>query len=137
MAEWSNAAVLGKASCGPAGSFGKTVDCYRSGGSPKDPVENPSLSAKIPIIYRDFSLMPFYTYILKSLKDDGYYYGHTSDIDNRLIKHNGKKVRSTKSRTPFVIHYFETFETKSEAYLQELYFKSADGKKYLKAKGII
>jgi predicted GIY-YIG superfamily endonuclease len=35
--------------------------------------------------------MPFYTYILKSLKDDGYYYGHTSDIENRLLKHNGKK----------------------------------------------
>ena len=68
--------------------------------------------------------MPFYTYILKSLKDDGYYYGHTADIDNRLSIHNGKKVRSTKARTPFVIHYFETFETRSDAYLQEMYFKS-------------
>jgi putative endonuclease len=53
--------------------------------------------------------MSFYTYILKSLKDNGYYYGHTSDIDGRLIKHNSKKVRSTKSRTPFVVHYLETF----------------------------
>jgi predicted GIY-YIG superfamily endonuclease len=24
--------------------------------------------------------MPFYTYILKSNKDDGYYYGHTKDL---------------------------------------------------------
>ncbi len=71
------------------------------------------------------------------MKDDGYYYGHTSDIDNRLIKHNGKKVRSTKSRTPFIIHNFETLETKSEAYIQELYFKSVEGKKYLREKGII
>jgi putative endonuclease len=119
MAERSNAAVL------------KTVEGQLSGGS------NPSLSAEIPILYRDFSFMPFYTYILKSLKDDGYYYGHTSDIDNRLIKHNGKKVRSTKSRAPFVLHYFETFQTKSEAYIQEMYFKSVEGKKYLKEKGII
>jgi putative endonuclease len=88
-------------------------------------------------MYRDFSFMPFYTYILKSSKDDGYYYGHTSDIDNRLIKHNGKKVRSTKSRTPFVLHYFEIFQTKSEAYLQEQFFKSAEGKTYLREKGII
>ena len=81
--------------------------------------------------------MPFYTYILKSLKDDGYYYGHTADIENRVMKHNTKKVRSTKSRTPFVLHYFEIFQTKSEAYLKELYFKSADGKIYLRSKGII
>jgi putative endonuclease len=119
MAERSNAAVL------------KTVEGQLSGGS------NPSLSAEIPIIDRDFSFMPFYTYILKSLKDNGYYYGHTSDIDSRLVKHNSKKVRSTKSRTPFVVHYLETFQTKSEAYKQELFFKSADGKKYLKEKGIM
>ena len=81
--------------------------------------------------------MSFYTYILKSLKDDGYYYGHTADIENRVMKHNAKKVRSTKSRTPFVLHYFEIFQTKSEAYLKELYFKSADGKIYLRSKGII
>ncbi len=81
--------------------------------------------------------MPFYAYILKSLKDDGYYHGHTADIDNRIKTHNSKKVRSTKSRIPFVLHYFEIFQTKSEAYLQEQYFKSADGKIYLKEKGII
>ncbi|MFZ1452498.1 MAG: hypothetical protein WAT20_07335, partial [Ferruginibacter sp.] len=51
MAERSNAAVLGAASCGPAGSFGpkdpveKTVEGQLSGGSPKDPAGNPSLSA--------------------------------------------------------------------------------------------
>ena len=76
-----------------------------------------SLSAKILMRNRDFLFMPFYTYILKSLKDDGYYYGHTSDIENRLKRHNSKKVKSTKSRIPFVLHYFETFQTKSEAYL--------------------
>ncbi len=39
MAERSNAAVL------PTGSFGKTVEAQVSGGSPQDPLENPSLSA--------------------------------------------------------------------------------------------
>lgn len=28
--------------------------------------------------------MPYYTYILKSLSDNGYYNGHTSDVVNRL-----------------------------------------------------
>ena len=81
--------------------------------------------------------MPFYTYILKSLKDNGYYYGHTKDLPNRLLKHNAGKVRSTKSRTPFFIHYYEEFDTKSAAFLRELFFKSAEGKKYLIQKGIV
>ena len=81
--------------------------------------------------------MPYYTYILKSLKDEGFYYGHTADIENRLQKHNQKKVRSTKSRMPFILHYFETFDSKSEAYRQELFFKSSDGKIYLRKKGIL
>jgi putative endonuclease len=85
---------------------------------------------------RDF-LCPNYTYILKSLKDEGYYYGHTSDIEKRLKKHNTKKVRSTKSRVPFMLHYHEIFQTKSEAYVQEMYFKSIEGKKYLREKGIL
>jgi putative endonuclease len=79
----------------------------------------------------------YYTYILKSLKDCGYYYGHTSDIETRLQTHNKKKVRSTKSRTPFILHYYEQFQTKSEAYRQEIFFKSAAGKIYLKEKSII
>ncbi len=81
--------------------------------------------------------MSYYTYILKSLKDERYYYGHTFDIENRLKTHNSKKVRSTKSRTPFILHYFEIFETKSEAYRQEVFFKSAKGKVYLRAKEVI
>jgi len=40
MAERWNAVVL------PAGSFGKTVEGQLSGGSPKDPVVNPSLFAQ-------------------------------------------------------------------------------------------
>ena len=81
--------------------------------------------------------MPFYTYILKSIKDDGYYYGHTKDLANRLQKHNSGKVRSTKSRVPFILHYYEEFESKSAAYRQEIFFKSAEGKKYLRHKELI
>ncbi|MBL0146379.1 MAG: GIY-YIG nuclease family protein [Chitinophagaceae bacterium] len=81
--------------------------------------------------------MAYYTYILKSCIDGGYYYGHTKDTNNRLQKHNSGKVRSTKSRKPFVLHYVEEFETKSEAYLQEMFFKSAEGKNYLRQRQII
>jgi putative endonuclease len=44
-------------------------------------------------------------------------------LDERLTAHNSKKVRSSEARVPFELIYFEEFNTKSEAYHQELYFK--------------
>ena len=79
----------------------------------------------------------YYTYILKSLKDNKYYYGHTANLDSRLAEHNNGKVKATKGRRPFVIHYYETFETKSEAVKRELFFKTIDGYILLKQQKII
>jgi putative endonuclease len=79
----------------------------------------------------------FYTYILKSLKDGKYYYGHTADLTFRLDAHNKGKVKSTKSRIPFVLHYYETFEIRSEAAKRETFFKSIDGYIFLKERKII
>ena len=76
--------------------------------------------------------MAYYTYILKSLKDNGYYYGFTSDIHERLNRHNEGLVKSTKSRRPFVVNYFEEFELKSDALKRENYFKTIDGYNWLK-----
>ena len=82
-------------------------------------------------------LLCFYTYILKGLKDDGYYYGHCEERETRLKRHNTGKVRSTKSRRPFILHYAEKYSTKSEAAKREYFFKSIDGYKQLKGLGII
>jgi putative endonuclease len=79
----------------------------------------------------------YFSYILKSLKDGKYYYGHCSDLEQRLKQHNLGKVRSTKSRKPFILHYNETFTTKSEAYRRELFFKSLEGRIWLKQNNII
>jgi putative endonuclease len=79
----------------------------------------------------------FFTYILKSLKDGKHDYGHTQSLDTRLENHNKGKVRSTKSRRPWALHYFETYETKSEAYKRELFFKTIDGHNFLKKRKII
>jgi len=76
-------------------------------------------------------------YILKSVEDDKHYYGHSKDVNKRLQAHNRGKVRSTKSHKPWKVIYTETFLTKSEAYKREMFFKSIDGYKYLKNKGII
>ncbi|WP_339815524.1 GIY-YIG nuclease family protein [uncultured Imperialibacter sp.] len=79
----------------------------------------------------------FFTYILKSEVDQTHYYGHSSNLLERLKKHNGGKVRSTKAKRPWKILYYEEFETKSEAYKREMFFKSIDGYRFLKDKGII
>lgn len=78
-----------------------------------------------------------YAYILKSLKDGKYYYGRTSDLEKRLKYHNSGKVRSTKNRHPLVLHYYEEFPTKTESIHKETYFKSIEGRNWLKSKAII
>ena len=78
----------------------------------------------------------FYPYILKSLRDGSYYYGSTKDIDQRLREHNSGKVRYTKGHLPYAIHYFETFSSRKEANEREKFFKSIEGYKWLKEKGI-
>jgi len=78
----------------------------------------------------------FYTYILLSEVDGTHYYGHTSDLIERLKTHNLGKVRYTKGRRPWKIIYIESFDTKSEACKRELFFKSIEGYRYLKEAGI-
>ena len=79
----------------------------------------------------------YFTYILKSLKDLKYYYGHTADLEARIKQHNAGKVRSTKSRRPFVLHYSEEYHNKTDAFRRELFFKSIDGYNYLRIQQII
>ena len=78
----------------------------------------------------------FYVYILQSEIIRVHYYGHSKDLNERLKSHNAGKVRSTKGRRPWKIVYSEAFETKSEAYRREFFFKSIEGYIYLKEKGI-
>ncbi len=79
----------------------------------------------------------FKTYILQSILDSTYYYGHTKDLKNRLDSHNKGRVRSTKAKRPWKVFYFEAFESKSEAYKREMFFKSIEGYKFLRNSGII
>jgi putative endonuclease len=69
----------------------------------------------------------FYVYILKSKSDDRYYIGQTSNLRERVSKHNRGQVKSTKSRIPLDLIYFEEFKTRREAMHREWYLKSKDG----------
>lgn len=75
--------------------------------------------------------MPYYTYIIRSDKTGNYYFGHCQNLSERLFRHNSAKVKSTKGRRPWSLYYHEEFESKSEAYLREQFFKSFEGRKWL------
>jgi len=79
----------------------------------------------------------FYTYILISVSTNRHYYGHCKDLSVRLAIHNSGKVRSTKAYRPWKIHYYETYTTKSEAFRREMFFKTVEGKNWLRTNGII
>ena len=118
MAERSNAAVL------------KTVDSKGPG------VRIPLSPHSAGKNYRHF-FMPFFTYILYSQQYNKHYYGSCSNLEVRLKNHNAGKVRSTKAYRPYEVKYFEEYETKTEALQREKFFKSIDGYRFLKEKGII
>ena len=69
----------------------------------------------------------YYVYVLYSLKDHRLYKGFTSNIHNRLLKHNSGGSKSTSRRKPFVLVHIELFEDKSIALKRENYLKSKEG----------
>jgi putative endonuclease len=81
--------------------------------------------------------MGFYCYILKSLSHNTFYYGSTADPEKRLKEHNSGKVRYTKGRRPWIVHHLEKFETRSEAFQREHYYKTIEGRRYLKDNNLI
>jgi len=58
----------------------------------------------------------FYAYIIKSVKNSTYYYGHTSNLEARVKQHNLGKSSYTKNLRPWVLHYYESFESKSKMF---------------------
>lgn len=76
----------------------------------------------------------YFVYVLKSTKDGRLYYGLTTNLEKRLKEHNKGHVKSTRSRAPFDLMYFETVTSLTDARKKEKYFKSGFGRKYIKNK---
>ncbi len=75
--------------------------------------------------------MMYTTYILHSLSHDRYYIGHTSNIEDRLIRHNSGRSKYTKHGIPWELIYSEVFYTKTEAYQRELEIKKRKSRIYI------
>ena len=76
----------------------------------------------------------YFVYILKSLKDNNLYIGRTKDFKRRFNEHNSGKVRSTKSRKPFILlEKIATFSEEKSIKL-ELEYKKGYKREELKRK---
>ena len=61
----------------------------------------------------------FYFYILYSVSLDKFYIGHTSDLNDRLKKHNTNHKGFTGKVKDWELKYKEEFHTKKDAYARE------------------
>ena len=77
--------------------------------------------------------MPFYVYVLHSVRLNKIYIGFTSDLEGRLKSHNelANKGWTIKLR-PWVLVHVETFQTKSEAMSREKELKSSRGRDFIR-----
>jgi putative endonuclease len=76
----------------------------------------------------------FYTYVLRSKRDGKFYTGYTSDLENRIEKHNRGQIESTKMRKPFELIYFEACSDEKDAIRREKYLKTSWGKRYIRSR---
>ncbi len=66
----------------------------------------------------------YYTYVLKSDRNFGYYIGYSSDVELRLKTHNSGTVIATKNLRPWRIFYVEEFQDEKDARARERQIKS-------------
>ena len=74
----------------------------------------------------------FYTYVLKSKKDNEFYIGFSSNLKKRLEEHQKGLVKITKNRRPFDLVYYEACCDKVKAVEREKALKTGFGRGYLK-----
>jgi len=74
----------------------------------------------------------YYIYILKSLKDNNLYFGYTTDLVKRVKYHNSGKVKSTKSRRPLKLIYYEAYLNKKDATKREYQIKKGQWREIIR-----
>ena len=64
-----------------------------------------------------------YVYVLQSKDDLNLYIGSTSDLHRRFQEHKNGKVKSTKSRRPLELVYYEAYRAEDDALNREKQLK--------------
>ena len=73
----------------------------------------------------------FYVYVLQSESDTGLYIGMSKDLRRRFSEHQGGESRSTRSRCPWKLIYYEAYLEKPDAIQREVFLKSGSGRRFL------
>jgi putative endonuclease len=74
----------------------------------------------------------YYTYVLESESDGSWYIGFTSNLRDRLERHNKGYVKSTSGKLPWKLIYFEGCLNRKLAIKREKQLKTGFGRAYLK-----
>jgi len=73
----------------------------------------------------------YYSYVLQSEKDNGFYIGFTKDLKLRFEMHEKGLVESTKNRRPLKLIYYEACLSQRDATKREKYLKTYNGKRFI------
>jgi putative endonuclease len=76
--------------------------------------------------------MPYYSYVLLSLKSGILYKGSTENIEKRLSTHNQGPVKFSSKHIPWELVLSEEFQTRSEAIKKEKWYKTGVGRDWIK-----
>ena len=72
-------------------------------------------------------------YAIKSRKRNYIYVGMTSNLDDRIERHNKGYEKTTRPYRPYSLIYTEEFPDRLKAREKEKYLKSGIGKEFLKS----
>jgi putative endonuclease len=64
--------------------------------------------------------------------DNDWYTGTAADLRQRVKQHSEGRVRSTASRRPFRLIYYEACLERTDAYRRERFLKSGKGKRFIR-----
>jgi putative endonuclease len=73
----------------------------------------------------------YYVYLLRSVTDDGFYIGYSTDLRKRLLEHKRGASFATRYRGPWKLIYYEAYIEREDAEGRERYLKSGAGRRLL------
>ena len=80
------------------------------------------------------TIVMYYVYVIRSLKNGRFYIGCTNNIERRLQEHNKGKSKYTRLTRPFELIYREELDSLINARRREKLLKGGKGREWLKRK---
>jgi len=75
--------------------------------------------------------MPYWVYVLQSEATGRYYVGQTSDLADRLRRHNAGRTKANRGRGPWRLVYSEEHSSRQAAVARERQIKARKSRAYI------